>query len=146
MFLERPDLAARYPTQMFDELDPQLFNEKNREIIYYTAALALYRLHLLIGNKKRKSFPYNYRKYKWHMLMCLKYIINKKTQPNLTSIKIEPYCENIISVCREINDSSLDYFNEVVEVIQEVGEVSRDVLKRKIYIDKLKKQLFSEVC
>ncbi|RLA97121.1 MAG: hypothetical protein DRG83_16395 [Deltaproteobacteria bacterium] len=50
MFFERADLAARYPTQMFQELSEELFNEKNHPIAYYTSSLALYRIHLLIAN------------------------------------------------------------------------------------------------
>jgi AIPR protein len=35
MFLERPDLAARYPTQMFDELSNQLLDANNYEAPYF---------------------------------------------------------------------------------------------------------------
>lgn len=90
MFLDRPDLAARYPTQMFSELDKSLFKENNKEIVFYAAALALYRIQLLIGNKK---LPYNFSKYKWHMLMCLKYVITSEKGPELYSNKIEHFCK-----------------------------------------------------
>jgi hypothetical protein len=53
MFLERPDLAAKYPTQMIGELNERLFDEHNKEIAFYTSSLALYRIQLLIGNKKK---------------------------------------------------------------------------------------------
>lgn len=118
MFLERPDLAARYPTQMLAELNETLFDERNKEIAFYTASLALYRIQLLIGNNK---IPYNFSKYKWHMLMCIKYLICGKRSPDLTSTKLESFCKQIIDVCKDLNDENLNYFKKVEDVIRQAG-------------------------
>ncbi|MBD2127235.1 AIPR family protein [Microcoleus sp. ZQ-A2] len=140
MFLERPDLAARYPTQMLEELHEQLFDERNQEIAFYTASLALYRIQLLIGNKK---IPYNFSKYKWHMLMCLKYLICGNRGPSLTSNKLEGFCKKIIEVCKDSNDENLNYFKSVEDVIKQVGEVDRDKLRAQSYAEELKKLIHS---
>jgi len=136
MFLERPDLAARYPTQMLEELNETLFNERNKEIAFYTASLALYRIQLLIGNNK---IPYNFSKYKWHMLMCIKYLICGEKGPNLTSTKLEKFCKKIIDVCKDSNDENLIYFKKVEDVIKQTGEVDRDKLRAQSYAEELKK-------
>jgi hypothetical protein len=147
MFLERPDLATRYPTQMIEDLlHEQLFNDQNREVAFYAASLAIYRIKLLIGNKK---IPYNFGKYKWHMLMCLKYVITGKSGPKLTSKKMESFCEQIINVCKYLNDENLNYFKKVENIIKQSekassdGVVSTDRLKRQAYTDELKKIIHS---
>ena len=138
MFLERPDLAARYPNQMFEELSDQIYRDDTKEIVYYTANLAVYRLHLLRSNAR---IPYNYTKYKWHMLTCLKYIVNKDREPSLNSPKIEEYCNNIISVCREY-EKNQKQFEKIVEIFKGVGEVDRDSLKSQRYLQDLKTAIF----
>lgn len=140
MFLERPDLAARYPTQMLEELDNTLFNEHNKEIAFYASSLALYRITLLIGNKK---LPYNFTKYKWHMLLCIKYLICGSKGPCLTSNKIEGFCKKIIEVCKETNDENLVYFKRAEDVIKQSGVVNRDRLKTQSYSEHLKKIIAS---
>jgi len=140
MFLERPELAARYPTQMLEELNEKLFDERNKEIAFYTASLALYRIKLLIGNKK---IPYNYSKYKWHMLMCIKYLICRKTNPDLTSSKLDNYCQKIIDVCKDMNEENLLYFKKAENIIKKSGEVDRDKLKARSYTEELKKLIHS---
>ncbi|MEG4406899.1 AIPR family protein [Microcoleus sp. MON2_D5] len=142
MFLERPDLAARYPTQMLEELHEKLFDERNKEIAFYTASLALYRIQLLIGNKK---IPYNFGKYKWHMLMCIKYLICGNKGPDLTSNNLEKFCKRIIEVCKNLNDESLNYFKQVEDVIKQAGEVNRDKLKAKSYAEELKKIIHTKL-
>jgi hypothetical protein len=62
MFLERPDLAARYPTQMFEELSTELLDPGNHEAPYFAAALALYKVHVFTSNKR---LPSDFRKFKW---------------------------------------------------------------------------------
>jgi hypothetical protein len=140
MFLERPDLAARYPTQMLNELHEPLFNENNKEIAFYTADLMLYRIQLLIGNNK---LPYNFTKYKWHMLMCLKYLITGEKGPNLAAKPIETFCKKIIDTCKDVNDENFKYFKEAETLIKEVGEVDRDRLRAQAYTEELKKRIYA---
>lgn len=142
MFLERPDLATRYPTQMMDELHDQLFNDQNKEVAFYAASLAIYRMKLLI---KSQTIPSNFGKYKWHMLMCLKYVITGAKGPSLKEAKIEKFCGKIINVCKELNDDNLNYFKKVENIIKQSeeassdGEISKDRLKRQAYTNKLKR-------
>jgi hypothetical protein len=140
MFLERPDLAARYPTQMFHVLSDVLFSENNREIAYYTASLALYRLQLLISNRR---LPTNFRKYKWHLLLCLKHVITREASPSLNNHKIDKYCQRIIDICRDLTEDNIKYFLDAAEVITAVGDVDRDKLKTSSYIADLKRVIYS---
>jgi len=65
MFLRRPDLSFKYPKRMYEDFGSRIFNEENREIIYYASALTLYRFHLLTPNN---VIPQNMRRFKWHIL------------------------------------------------------------------------------
>jgi len=60
MFLERPELSYRYPKRMYELFTDKIFSEDVKEIIFYTACLALYRLHLLVAGA---DIPQNMRKY-----------------------------------------------------------------------------------
>ena len=140
MFLEKPELASRYPNQMIEEFASSIFDEKNKEIIYYTSVLAYYRLHLLRSNAR---IPYNHAKYKWHMLSILKYLINKGKNPPLHSTKVQAYCQNIINVCKDYESNHL-IFEQLVKAIEITGEVDRDGLKSEKYLQELKQTIHSK--
>src|SRR5579862_3073270 len=105
MFLERPDLAARYPTQMFEELSDRLLAPSNYEVAYFAAALALYKVHVFTSNKR---LPTDFRKFKWHFLLCLKYAITGSGSPPLNDKKIVDYSEKIIEECRDTDSAVFD--------------------------------------
>jgi hypothetical protein len=83
------------------------------------------------------------RKYKWHLLLCLKHIIKRSSSPKLTDQKIKDYCSDIISTCRNLNDENFAVFQQVSSVIHKVGEVDRDRLKTAAYIDDLKAKIYN---
>ncbi|WP_225547718.1 AIPR family protein [Chromobacterium violaceum] len=124
MFLERPDLASRYPNQMFEEASDQLLNEKNKEIIYYSSALAKYRLELLMSSQR---IPSNLSKCKWHLLLLVKYIANNgKAPPQPNSKKIDSYCENITAACK---DPEFKIFKEAADILNQFNPIERDKLR-----------------
>ena len=135
MFMERPDLAARYPTQMFEELSDRLLAPDNFEVPYFAAALALYKVHVFTSNKR---LPSDFRKFKWHFLLCLKHAITGASSPPLNDRRIIEYSEKIITECRD-PDSAV--FDTVVDTIYSLGAVDRDRLKTGTFIADLKKAL-----
>ncbi len=138
MFLDVPHLAARYPTQTFQEKANQLFQEDHKELAYYTAALALYRLELSLGNQ---YVARSYQRYKWHLLMILKYQIAGVNVPAVNSKKLDKYCQSIVDALATGGRASATPFQEAAKVIEVVGEVSRDRLKRQAYTDEIKRHL-----
>jgi hypothetical protein len=138
MFLDVPHLAARYPTQTFQERSGDLFQEDHREHAYYTAALALYRLELALGNQ---YVPRAYQRYKWHLLMILRYQAAGKSMPALNSKKLDSYCEPIVEALATGGKASATPFLEAVKIIDAAGEAGRDRLKRQVYTDELKRRL-----
>lgn len=131
MFLRKPEMAYRYPTKMISKMYDQLINDKNKEIIYYTAALALYRFKLLASNGRIDS---KYSIYKWHILMILGYVANDKPMPSIQNKKVENYCKSIIKVCSQSDDECVALFNKAIAVLEDVGvKESRDDIRSLAY-------------
>ncbi len=131
MFLRKPDLAYRYPTKMISDLHEKLINEKNKEIIYYTAALVLYRFKLLTSNGRIDS---KYSIYKWHILMILSYVASDKAMPSIQNKKVEGFCKKIIKICSQSDDECIALFNKAIAVLDVVGlKDSRDDIRSQAY-------------
>lgn len=138
MFLDFPHLAARYPTQMFQEALPQLFQGDQREHAYYAAALSLYRLELSLGNQ---YVPRPYQRYKWHLLMILKYQVGGLEAPPLNSKKLDAYCDRIVNALTAGGKASAAPFLEAVKIVDAVGMAGPDRLKRQAFTDEIKRKL-----
>lgn len=135
VFLQKPDLAYRYPTRMITDLQDKLLSNKNKEIIYYTSAVALYRLKLLLSNG---SLDGKYAIYKWHILMILPFVINKKVFPSIHTKKVEPYCQKIIAVCSQADEGCLNAFEAAIGVLNEIGlGATRDDIRSQAYTLKI---------
>ena len=131
MFLRKPELAYRYPTKMIFDLYDKLINEKNKEIVYYTAALALYRFKLLTSNGRIDS---KYSIYKWHILMILGFVVNDNPMPSIQNKKVEAFCKKIIKVCSQPDDECIALFNKAITVLDVVGlKESRDDIRSQAY-------------
>lgn len=134
MFLERPELSYRYPKRMYELFTDKMFSEDVKEIVFYTACLTLYRLHLLVASA---DIPQNMRKYKWHILLLVKAIICGKTNTQINSKKIENECNKIIQALAKHGDSVKEPFNKAVSIIQSFPDITDDRLKRQTIMDEM---------
>lgn len=137
MFLQVPDMAFRYPTKMITNYYDKLLNDKNKEIVYYTAALALYRWKLLTAHGKIDS---KYTIHKWHILSILPYVAWNKTMPSMANKKIEAFCKNIIGTCSKSDDECLALFKKATDVIDALGgQKTRDEIRSQAYTQSILK-------
>lgn len=134
MFFNRPELAYRYPKQMYQVLGEKMFAEGNKEVVFYCSSLALYRLHLLVSNG---TIPQNMRKFKWHILVLIRVIIAGKQLPPSNSKKIDAYCQKIIDALSKHGDKAVSPFKQATEIIQSMGEISSDRLKRQAVLEEM---------
>lgn len=134
MFVRRPDLSFKYPKRMYEDFGGRIFNEDNREIIYYASALTLYRFHLLTSNN---TIPQNMRRFKWHILPVAAAIVAGKEIPQLGSKKMELYAEKIIDKFNHHSTEGTAVFTEVVSIIESLGEITNDRLKRQTVLDEM---------
>lgn len=138
MFLDVPHLAARYPTQTLKERADALYRTDHREVTYYTAALALYRLELAFGNG---YVPRTYQTKKWHLLMAVKYRIGGKVVPPLNSPKIERYCKPILDALEAGGKASAPPFLEAASEIDALGPATRDRVKGQRFTEELRTRI-----
>lgn len=140
VYLERPDLSYRFPRKIFSDrsLSSIAFHEENREIIYYTSCLMLYKIAILFSNKQ---IPAEARKFKWHIMALLSHRLSSGKIPNLKSKKIEPWSQKIINMIindpRGFRDEILNCYRQY----KDLGHVSEDRLKRQAIFDSMKSKL-----
>lgn len=134
MFCQRPDLAFKYPKKMYAELSDVIFDESNKEILYYAACLTLYRLHLLVSNS---VLPPNMKRFKWHILLLVRALISSKEVPKLNSKKIEGVSQSIVNTFSQHNEAGTAMFKKAVEIVESFGSITNDRLKGQVVIHDL---------
>jgi hypothetical protein len=137
VFLENPHLAARYPTNIFQNLEKSLYQDDHQEVSYYTAALSYYRLQLFLVSGR---LPGTTTKFKWHMLMGFKYLASAEPTPQPNARRMERYCTSLQEALTD-TPRALSLFQDVITVIESLGEVSRDRLKRNQFTAELRDAL-----
>lgn len=134
MFLQRPDLAYRYPKQMFDQFGDNIFSDDTKECVFYAACLSLYRLHLLVASA---DIPQNVRKYKWHILVLVRAIVAGKDVPNLNANSMEAFCQKLINAFAKHGDTVTEPFQEAVSILLNVDDLTDDKLKRQTVMNEM---------
>jgi AIPR protein len=134
MFCNRPELAARYPKQMYAELTETIFADSSKEIIFYAACLTMYRFNLLISNS---TIPQNMKRFKWHMLALARVIICGPSSPQLNSRQAQQAAERVIAVMGQHGQPATDVFDKIVTICQGLGVVTSDRLKRQAILTEM---------
>lgn len=134
MFCNRPELAARYPKQMYEELTEVIFADSTKEVVFYAACVTMYRFNLLVGNS---TVPQNMKRFKWHMLSLVRAMVCGPEVLPLNSKQIEKEAQKIIDVMGQHGQSATDVFEKIVRVCLGLGEVSTDRLKRQAILGEM---------
>ena len=141
MFFDKPHLASRYYGQLLKMVDG-LFANGDKLDPYYTSAYTLYRLEQLFRNG---LFSWDYRKYRYHILMMIKYDIAKgNTVPKLSENKIRKICENC---CNVVKDDEM-FRKEVEKMIHIIDRCVKNIKDRELtksvdIVEKLKNETLS---
>lgn len=134
MFVRRPDLSFKYPKRMYEDFGTRIFNEDNKEIIYYASALTLYRFHLLTSNS---TIPQNMRRFKWHILPLVAAIVAGKDVPQPGAKKMDAYAQKIIDKFNHHSADGTAVFARAIKIIESLGEITNDRLKRQAVLDEM---------
>lgn len=137
MLLRRPDLAYKYPKQMYEQLGEKIFAEQNKEAIYYAAALALYRFHLLRSNG---VIAKNLGRFKWHLIALVADLIAGKDTPELGSRAADKYAATLIDTLSR-HDKSVPHFKQAAAAIETLAPISDDRLKRGAILEEMRAKL-----
>jgi hypothetical protein len=135
MHLMRPDLAQRYPKQMYDDFGERIFADTTKGVVFYSAALALYRIHLLVSNG---TIPKNTKRYKWHMLPLVRAIITgERAALPLESNQLEKHCHKIVEKLIHHSDEATKIVKQATAAIAKLEPLTRDRLKVQVVLQEM---------
>ena len=138
MFYDKPHLASRYYGKLLSSIDG-IFSDEHQLLPYYTSAYTLYKLDYLFRNK---LLPSQYRKFKYYLLMMLKYSLSEEKIPELNANKMNKLCEKILNVSND-NSKLINEVNKITPLIDKyVDDISsNESTKSASLVDSLKREL-----
>lgn len=138
MYFDKPHLASRYYGRLLRSVDG-IFNEGHKQLPYYTCAYLLYRLEYLFRNR---MLPAQYRKFRFHMLMLIKYDLSEGKVPELNSNKIDVLCEKILKCANDNADLQREAEKIIKLIDKQISDVSdTESTKSGSFVEELKKTL-----
>lgn len=140
MFLDKPDVASRYPNRLTGELRADVFSADHQEEIYYVSAFSLYRLKLLLSNNK---IDRRYGKVRWHVIMAIRYFICGESIPPLSSRKVDASCKKIEEFISKNDDATISKIRHICESIVDIDNISRDRIKSRPLVEEVKQKALS---
>lgn len=138
MYCGRPELAARYPKTMYQELTSTLFSEDTKEIAFYASCLTMYRFSMLVLNN---TIPQNMKRFKWHILAITRALISGKQADALNSRAIERSAAAVIQRMAQHGAPATEVFTRAVDICRNMGTVSADRLKRQAILSEMLSQV-----
>ena len=134
MFFDKPHLASRFFGKLMSSVEG-IFNDQHKLLPYYTSAYTLYKIDYLFRNK---LIDIRYRKFKYFILMLIKYDLVEEKIPELNANKMDKLCERILKV---VNDNDklitevcklLPLFDKYVEDITSTESTKSATLVEKL--------------
>ncbi len=144
MFFDKPHFASRYYGQLLKTVNG-MFASGDKYDPYYISAYTLYRLEQLF---RKGEIPWDYRKYRYHLLMMIKYDIAKGMAiPRLSENKIQEFCNKINLV---VDDDKV-FKEEVARMTNIIDKYvsnikNREHTKSAELIEKLKEDVRAYFC
>lgn len=137
MFFDKPHLASRFFGKLMSSVEG-IFNEQHKLLPYYTSAYTLYKIDYLFRNK---LIDIRYRKFKYFILMLIKYDLSTEKIPELNSNKMDKLCENILKVIND-NDKLITEINKLLHLFDKYVEdiTSSESTKSAALVEKLRNE------
>lgn len=127
MFCMRPELAFRYPKQMYLDLGDKMFANDVKEQVYYAACLTMHRFNLLVSNG---TIPQNMKRFKWHILAIVRAIVCGRDSCKLSSKEAVKQSNEIVRIMGSHGQEATTTFQKAADICNGLGEVTNDRLKR----------------
>lgn len=138
MFLDKPELATRYPNRLTGELKQNVFDPEYKEEIYYTAAWAHYRIVLNFSNARVDP---KYSSLKWHLMLGVKEYLDDGSAANLKHRKVEALCDSIRQLLASTEAEHLAVLSNICQIIWGPDGVTRDQLKAQGLAARIKEEV-----
>ncbi|MEW5896982.1 MAG: AIPR family protein [Nanoarchaeota archaeon] len=117
MFLEQPHLVSRFYGEITKLLGVKIFLTDHKPIVYYTSALAYFRID---QSFRLFNLDPKYKKCRYHLLMLLPYAALSGAKPQFNSNQIEAYCNKIIEQLKTSEKAKV-LFKKVTDIIDNSG-------------------------
>ena len=128
MFLDEPSAVSGQYGAVVKRFGNKIFKSSDKPIIYYTSALALYKIENLF---KTNKIDKKYRRSRYHAMMLFRIVVSKEEKPRFNQRKMELYCQNILDVLN--NDYKCEkIFKGIVDFIISKGQ-DIDIENRKCF-------------
>jgi AIPR protein len=137
MFLDDPHRAARYYSDLRNQVGSKIFNEAHQLEPYYVSAYAYYKLEFLFRNNQ---IPPYYKPARYHLLMVFRYLVASGDMPQFTANRMQKYANDLAEALWSDTKSS-EIFKQAVEIIDKaLGEqkLTRDLVKTQSFTDAVK--------
>ena len=107
-------------------------------MVYYTCTYLLYKIEYLFRNKILKP---EYRKFRYHILMMIKYDFGEEKVPELNSNKMEKLCEKILE-CAYDNVKFHDEVEKMINIIDKyiISPNDTEPTKSVNFVENLKRE------
>ena len=131
MFLDEPSAVSGQYGAVVKRFGHKIFKSSDKPIIYYTSALALYKIENLF---KTNKIDKKYRRSRYHAMMLFRIVVSKEEKPRFNQHKMELYCQNILDVlnndyrCEKIFKGIVDF---IISKGQDIDIEDRKCFERK---------------
>lgn len=131
MFLDEPSAVSGQYGAVVKRFGNKIFKSSDKPIIYYTSALALYKIENLF---KTNKIDKKYRRSRYHAMMLFRIVVSKEEKPRFNQRKMELYCQNILDVlnndykCEKIFEGIVDF---IISKGQDIDIENRKCFERK---------------
>jgi len=134
MFLDRPDLASRYPNRLTGEMQEAVFSPDYPEDLFHTAAAAYYRVFLLFSNQRIDP---RFSNLKWHLLMAIKVYVSDGNIM-LADRKVKKLCNSIQTLVSSPAQEDVELLNKLCAIISDGEKLDRDQLRNQSLLNEMK--------
>lgn len=159
MFLDLPHNASGHHGKLLSSLGDDIFNLEHSYYPYYISGLIYCLLEEYFLNHQEDKM---YKKYRFHLVMIARYLMNKSRIPDFTNQKAtKKYCKNMQDILIDTNKSKI-LFKESIKILideqlgldlnnRKTSELSsntkkiQDFIKKKLFINKEELNLELEI-
>lgn len=131
MFLDEPSAVSGQYGAVVKRFGNKIFKSSDKPIVYYTSALALYKIENLF---KTNKIDKKYRRSRYHAMMLFRIVVSKEEKPRFNQRKMELYCQNILDMlnneykCEKIFKGIVDF---IISKGQDIDIENRKCFERK---------------
>lgn len=148
MFNEKPYIVSGYYSKLLKGLGDEIFNKEHEKIPYVCSALAYVKLLKLFNDK---SIDEKLWRFRYHMLMLVKYFITNEFPPSLDRKQSSNYSQKIIDVLLDDEKCRMQYnrvANFLFSIDDEIKIRNRKSSEKKstteIMLEKMREELFDK--